>query len=116
MSNVLLSSVVLRSRDLEEMRQFYEQLLGMPFQEEQHERGRKHYSCRLGDVLLELYPRRTDDAGTDQLGFTVDSLDRILECIEEKYVRHGPFDTMYGRGLLLRDPEGRLIHLEEKNR
>jgi len=114
MSRMILSSVVLRSRDLEMTRSFYERLLGAEFQEEQHDHGPKHYSCNLSGVLLELYPRLSDDKGTDQIGFTVTSLDEVVGRVEPQYIRQGPFDTSYGRGLLLRDPDGRLIHLDEK--
>ena len=74
MSGIVLSSVVLRSQNMEDTRLFYQCLFGVEFKEEQHENGPKHYSCLLGEFLLEIYPQPTDERGTDQLGFIVDFL------------------------------------------
>ena len=114
MSGIVLSLVVLRSQNMRDTQLFYQCLLGKEFEEEQHENGPKHYSCLLGEFILEIYPQRTDERGTVQLGFIVDSLEQILDCVAPEYVRRGPFDTVDGRGLLLRDPDGRLVYLEEK--
>src|SRR6478735_1604347 len=54
-SAVELSLLVLRCADIEQSRTFYE-TLGLVFTPEQHGSGPKHYSARLSDTVLELYP------------------------------------------------------------
>ena len=51
-----LSQLVLRTRHLEPLRDFYEKLLAVSFTPEQHDNGPRHYSYQLGDILVELYP------------------------------------------------------------
>ncbi|NUP08855.1 MAG: hypothetical protein HOW73_22640 [Polyangiaceae bacterium] len=50
-----LSLLVLRCADPTASMRFYSQL-GFVFEEERHDRGPVHYSARLGDTVLELYP------------------------------------------------------------
>jgi lactoylglutathione lyase len=50
-----LTLVVVRCRDLEQSRRFYE-ALGLSFNTERHGAGPVHYSTRLGTTVLELYP------------------------------------------------------------
>ena len=76
-STISLTLLVLRSNDLNAMRDFY-QAIGLTFAEEQHGSGPKHLSTRLGDVVLEIYPRRgTAHSTSIRLGFRVDSVDRL---------------------------------------
>ena len=55
MTNPSLSLLVVRSSRLEASLAFY-RALGLSFVEEQHGSGPIHYSTRLGDTVLEIYP------------------------------------------------------------
>jgi hypothetical protein len=55
----MLENVVLYASDVERSRQFYEEL-GLSLSEEQHGNGPRHYSCRLGSTVFELYPASSE--------------------------------------------------------
>ncbi len=116
-----LSQLVLRTRRLEPMRDFYEKLLNISFTPEQHGAGPRHYSYQLGEVLLELYPTKQKEDTTrkvvmDRLGFTVNNLNDLFDRIDWKYVQTDVFETENGRALELSDPDGRRVYVEEKKR
>ncbi len=50
-----LGLLVLRCDDLERTRAFYD-ALGLTFTPEQHGAGPRHFSAKLGSLVLELYP------------------------------------------------------------
>lgn len=106
-----LNLVVIRARDLQASRRFYE-ALGLSFTEERHGRGPAHLACDLGGQVLELYPRRSDadDTSAVRLGFTVASLRGTLEELE----RHGAGVTSRETSsAVVRDPDGHAVELRE---
>ena len=70
--------------DLERSRRFYEELLDLEFAEERHDGGRLHLNATFGEwntpnwFLLSLWPD-SDRAGTADIGFLVEDLDRAYE-------------------------------------
>jgi lactoylglutathione lyase len=50
-----LNLLVLRCKDVEATRRFYE-LLGAVFSKERHGKGPEHYACENSGFVLELYP------------------------------------------------------------
>ncbi len=116
-----LSQLVLRTTELERLKEFYERLLDVSFTPEQHANGPRHYSYQSGDVLLELYPTKQNGNTTqsvikDRLGFSVDSLDTLFDRIDWKYVHKNVFETETGRAMELHDPDGRRVYVEEKKK
>ena len=80
MPNVSLALVVLKTRQLDELRRFYG-LLRIELTEEQHGKGPVHYAGRVGDAVLEIYPLPGDDVPADattRLGFTVEDLTGVI--------------------------------------
>jgi catechol 2,3-dioxygenase-like lactoylglutathione lyase family enzyme len=60
--------VVLRARDVDATRTFYEGL-GLIFVEERHGTGPRHFAADAGAWVLEIYPARgTDSDGAIELG------------------------------------------------
>jgi len=65
-----LNLLVLRCRDIEKTRQFYENL-GISFTQEQHGTSPVHYATQLdGGMVLELYPTKGEPDNT-RLGFII---------------------------------------------
>jgi DNA-binding transcriptional MerR regulator len=70
--------------DLEQSRQFYEQMLDVEFSEERHGDGPVHFNATFGEwntpswFLVSLWPD-PDRAGTTDIGFLVENLDRAFE-------------------------------------
>ena len=106
-----LNLIVLYCTDLERSAEYYSRL-GLELIPEQHGKGPQHYSCTMGDVVLELYPR-SKDMVTEQaviVGFQVSRASEVVAEIagtpaEVGVVKHG--DAM----ISLRDPDGNKVFL-----
>jgi catechol 2,3-dioxygenase-like lactoylglutathione lyase family enzyme len=110
--------LVLKSHGVNELRTFYG-TLGLVFDEEKHGDGPTHYSGRLGDLVLEVYPLR-EDAGvadrTIRLGFAVAYLDEVVEALRAigTPVTEQPRATDWGYRAVVRDPDGRAVELYQQ--
>jgi predicted enzyme related to lactoylglutathione lyase len=115
-----LSLIVLRCANLEASLAFFA-VLGLDFSAEQHGKGPVHYSCRLGDAVLELYPGKPGstpgrtEAGASMHGFRVESLDVVLANLQKlgAAIVHPPTDSPWGRRAVVLDPDGRAIELTQ---
>lgn len=109
-----VAGVILRSRDIERLRTFYEQVFHVKF--EYHiNHGAQHYAGYLGTTLLELYrtvhvvPRGAQDS----MILTVSNLEQTLARAESSALYVMPTQTPQGRMALLKDPDGRLVIVME---
>ena len=105
-----LEYIVLRCSDLEGSRRFYE-ALGLQCSREQHGQGPPHYSCHVGQVVLELYPLSGRSSAGLRLGLRVPSVRTIVEGMERmgSDVRAAPD----GASAVIRDPDGHEIAIVE---
>jgi catechol 2,3-dioxygenase-like lactoylglutathione lyase family enzyme len=117
MANVSLTLLVLKTRQVEQVRLFY-QSLGIELAEEQHEKGPVHFAGRVGDVVVEVYPLADDGTPADsstRLGFEVENLAEIvaaLEGIGTKVVT-APHESAWGVQAVVKDPDGRSVELTQ---
>jgi lactoylglutathione lyase len=115
MPAAVLNLIVLRSADLDLAARFYGQL-GVAFARERHGTGPEHLSCRLGSVVLEIYPRTATmmTAGV-RLGFQVAALDAAVAALEEvgAELLAAPADGPGGRRAIVADLDGHRIELTE---
>jgi lactoylglutathione lyase len=112
MSGAKLNLLVLKTRQLEKLLDFYT-ALGIALTEESHGQGPLHLAARVGDLILELYPLPADAGladATTRLGFAVPDLDAVLAKLGAAVVS-GPAMTPWGRGAVARDPDGRKVEL-----
>ncbi|WP_417389285.1 VOC family protein [Gimesia sp.] len=109
-----LNLLVLRCRDIEVSRLFYEQL-GIEFQKEKHGSGPEHYAVVFDDTVFELYPLKEDEpVDRSRLGFAVnldtdlrESLgDAGIAIISEYEVDHEPV-------FVVEDPDGRKVEVRQ---
>lgn len=108
-----LSLVVLQSGNVEAARDFYS-LLGLSFIEERHGTGPRHYSARLGALVLEIYPCQGNNAPAPlRIGFRVPSLERTLERLRSRGMRivHEAKDSPWGRRAVVEDADGNRVEL-----
>lgn len=113
MNAPLLKLIVLKTHDVESLREFYIQL-GFEFVQEQHGNGPVHFSASLGDGILEIYPLKTgqDPDTTTRLGFTVSNLETIMaKAAESERVVSTPRQTDWGLRAVMKDPDGRVVEL-----
>ena len=64
MADVSLTLLVLKTRQVEQLRAFY-QALGVDLVEEQHGKGPVHFAGRAGAVVIEVYPLPDDGSPVD---------------------------------------------------
>ena len=107
-----LTLFVLRVADLERSRAFYA-CLGLDLISEKHGNGPHHYSCRLADTVMELYPDSPQQPRSNvRLGFqaTKETVERLKVLLSEppRLIRELPDAEVF----LVRDPDANAIELE----
>ena len=104
-----LNLLVLRTNKPDELKSFYS-AFGARFVSERHGGGPDHYSARLGDLVLEIYPT-ADGTPPDpslRIGLIVDDLHGALRSIGQAVT---PRQTPWGLRAVVRDPDGRAVEL-----
>lgn len=117
MSEPTLKLIVLKTTQIESLREFYARL-GFRFEREQHGNGPRHFSARLGDGVLEIYPLTSGATAdtTTRLGFAIEGVQSIVESVSEFVeVKSNPKQTEWGLRAVVRDPDGRSIELYESS-
>lgn len=118
MSNVSLSLLVLKTRQLDNLRRFYG-CLGIDLLQEQHARGPVHYAGLVGATVLEIYPL-PDDAtpadATTRLGFAVENMAEIVLALQALGARViTPIQSIpAGLRAVVRDPDGRAVEISQQ--
>jgi catechol 2,3-dioxygenase-like lactoylglutathione lyase family enzyme len=111
---VKLTLFVLRVTDLERSRAFYA-CLGLELVSEQHGNGPPHYSCRLGDPVMELYPASDQQPRSNvRLGLQV-TKEALQRLHSSSYVREPPRLIRQRDDadvFVVRDPDENAIELE----
>jgi catechol 2,3-dioxygenase-like lactoylglutathione lyase family enzyme len=106
---VKLSLLVLRCKDIEVSKSFY-QSLGLSFVKEKHGNGPTHYSCEHGDFVFELYPNKGEfPLDNNRLGFKVSGINSVIKnvAIADTYEFLGK--TIH----VTTDPDGRKVEISE---
>ena len=109
-----LNLLVLRCRDLEASRRFYEQL-GMRFSPHAHGSGPRHYAHEDDRGVFELYPAG-QSAGGDATGLGFGSTDLGETSARLAASGFGPQPVRqnpWGRSFVVRDPDGRRVEVKE---
>jgi hypothetical protein len=119
MQGVSLRLLVLKTRQLDKLRAFY-QALGIALAEERHGRGPLHYAGHVGETTLEVYPFGDDAEAADattRLGFSVANLAESLRSLQVLGVmsHDAPRQTPWGYRAVVRDPDGRSVELYEES-
>ena len=115
MAGASLKLLVLKTRQVERLRAFY-QAIGIELAEEKHGDGPWHFAGQAGDAILEVYPlpsaAKTEDA-TIRLGFVVEKLAEVVQALRDAgaAVVHEPKETAWGLRAVVRDPDGRAVEL-----
>ena len=110
----MLKLVVIRSRDIERLAQFYS-VLGLAFTKHSHGKGPEHLSAVVGETAFEIYPARGSGDCTipTRLGFSVKSLPEVIRQLREMNVEvlEKPAETEYGIRAVVKDFEGHKVEL-----
>jgi lactoylglutathione lyase len=98
-----LALLVLRCSDLAASKACFE-ALGLAFHAEKHGASPEHWSCRIGDTVLELYPASQPFSPSERLGF------RVLDVAAAVAAAVAAGGRSEGTRVVL-DPDGRKIEL-----
>jgi len=109
-----LNLIVLRSLEPQRTVDFYT-LLGIRFHDEQHGTGPVHWAAELDDLVLEVYPAKSQgevDRST-RLGFEIENLAAVLPRLRSFGVEivSEPKPSQSGLRAVVRDPDGRSLEL-----
>lgn len=118
MTSVKLNLLVIKTRQLDRLKEFYA-ALGIDFTQERHGAGPLHYAGRVGAIVLEVFPLPGDggDGGaadtTTRLGFAVPDVDAAVRALGAAgaTVVAPPRGTEWGYRAVVRDPDGRAVEL-----
>ena len=118
MAHVSLTVLVLKTRQVEQLRLFY-QTLGVELVQEQHGKGPVHYAGRAGDVVIEVYPLSDDGSPVDastRLGFAVEDVAEVVRALERigAIIGTPPKTTAWGLQAVVRDADGRSVELTQR--
>jgi catechol 2,3-dioxygenase-like lactoylglutathione lyase family enzyme len=109
-----LNLLVLRCKDIERAKSFYE-LFGMAFVQEQHGNGPVHYSSVDDAGTFELYP--ADGTPPDQtgLGFVTGEIEGLHTLLRRnQFAPRDVRETELGRMFVVRDPDGRRVEIKAR--
>jgi lactoylglutathione lyase len=118
MADVLLTLLVLKTRQIEQLRLFY-QTLGVDLVEEKLGKGLVHFAGRAGAVVIEVYPLPDDGSLVDsstRLGLAVGNVAEVMMALEGigcKIVTP-PKETTWGLQAVVKDPDGRSVELTQQ--
>ena len=108
--------LVLRCKDIEATRRFYEQL-GLAFVEEKHGAGTQHYAWESGGFVLELYPAADGQVPDNvRIGFSIPLLADLSGNLRHSPVVNilkQPYATADRLAMLLQDPDGRKVEVSQ---
>lgn len=110
-----LQLLVLRCRDVETSRRFYERL-GLTFTKEKHGSGPEHYASTDAGFVLELYPVKEGDGPDNvRLGFSLPGLGELIGDLMKHpdVIVLQPRNTADGLVVVLQDPDGRAVKVTE---
>jgi lactoylglutathione lyase len=118
MARGALALLVLKSRQVDRLRTFYE-TLGIELAQEQHGHGPVHFAGPAGDVVLEIYPLPEEGTAADtttRLGFVVEQLTEVIEALQAigSTVVAQPQATDWGYRAVVRDPDGRAVEIYQR--
>ena len=108
--------LVLRCKDAQRTRRFYEQL-GLVFVEEKHGSGPQHYAWQCDGFVLELYPAtETQPSDNVRIGFSTPLLADLSGNLlhnSDVNVLKPPYATADRLVMLLQDPDGRKVEVSQ---
>mgnify|MGYP001545166532 CR=1 FL=1 len=109
-----MNLLVLRCRDIESCKRFYE-AFGMVFVTHKHGEGPEHYSAEENGMVFELYPAAGTTPDQTGLGFETDDLDGLHMLFRRnQFAPREIRETELGRMFIVRDPDGRRVEVKAK--
>jgi hypothetical protein len=109
---MVLNLLVIRTSDMTHLVNFYN-FLGLEFDYHKHGQGVYHYSTKVGETVLEIYPLLKNQTEADistRLGFKIDSFEEKIALLSD-FIVSKPTETEFGMCAILKDPDGRKVEI-----
>ncbi len=115
-----ICGIIVTTEHLDEMVHFYQDILGIPLEPEEHGDLERHYGIDLGTTHFAIHPlanfqELSSGNASTKIAFEVDSLEPYLDTLrEEGYsLENQVYNQGFGPMVSFRDPDGNLIELVE---
>lgn len=116
-----MSAVLIVTRQLEAMRSFYADVLGLPLVEESHGDTDQHFGCELGDIHFAIHPAENFDqpgtlgAGSIRLAFEVPEMTSFVDRVMAAgfSFHYPPKDLGFAVITALCDPDGNYLEFTQ---
>ena len=107
--------IVIRTEDPKRLSEFYS-FLGLTFEYHSHGKSRMHYSAKIGEAILEVYPLMKDQVSSDKclrIGLAIDDFEERISVLRNSGVIFNlePRDTEFGLMAVVVDPDGRKLEI-----
>jgi lactoylglutathione lyase len=105
-----LTYLVIKCNNLEKSKAFYEAITFHPIKEK-HGNGVEHYSFKVNDLIMELYPSDREIEGTLILGFEIKiPIEEIMQRLFSITYQQELIQNKDGK-FSIEDPDGNKIHI-----
>jgi len=113
-----INLIVIRTRDQKKLADFFT-LLGCKFEYHSHNTGPMHYSARIDQTILEIYPLAKGQAEPDRhlrLGFVLDIFDDVIETLRANGIKFlsQPVQTEWAFMAIIEDPDSRKVEIHRR--
>tara|TARA_R110002167_G_scaffold23839_1_gene84554 strand:- start:1630 stop:1974 length:345 start_codon:yes stop_codon:yes gene_type:complete len=110
-----LNLLVLRCRDIDVSRVFYEHF-GIEFEREQHGSGPVHYAAVFEGMVFELYPlKEGESADRSRLGFAVNLETDLRESLDAAGIAIlSQYEVDQDPVIVVEDPDGRKVEVRQR--
>lgn len=113
-----LAAVIVVSREPERLARFYQEVLGVPLEDEQHGDTLPHWGCTLGSQHFAIhpigdFPDGRDGVGSVKLAFNTFDIEATARRLREAGAEllYEPRDDGFMISTALLDPDGNLIEV-----
>ena len=118
MSSISIALIVLKTNDVEQLKDFYTQL-GLDFEKHQHGKGVEHYAARVGKIVFEIYPLPKSQLIPDKslrIGFHIENLEARLAFLAKENIKIVASPKRYEWGItaVIEDTDGRKVELTQE--
>jgi predicted enzyme related to lactoylglutathione lyase len=111
-----ISGVILLSTDPSRLAKFYRDVLGIPIEQEEHDRT--HWGCELGDIHFAIHKANIEPGTTGgpfKIALTTWCMNEAVNKLQHHNVAllHPPENRGFGKIAAFLDPDGNRIELTE---
>ena len=106
-----ISLLVIRSKNIDTSKDFYEEILRLKFNAEKHGNGPEHFSTIIDGTVFEIYPKGRLETTGLRLGFKIEDIELCIKRLRERDISF----EHNGDSIVIVDPDGHKIEISAKD-